>query len=272
VNRAPATAKLNLALVVGPKRTDGKHEVTTVMQRLALADRIEIEPAETLSVEGFPRDTLVRDALVALAADAGVDARWRATVRKRIPVAAGLGGGSSDAATAIRLANATLPTPRSTDQLHELARGLGADVPFFLASGPQLGEGDGASLTALDLPQDYFVLLVLPRSARKASTAAVYAEFDRSGVTNGYDERRAALLEALAALERPRDLAALPPNDLVRSLLADELRTLGAFRADMSGAGPIVYGLFHHRVTAVAARRRLRPRARCWLTAPAWYG
>jgi 4-diphosphocytidyl-2-C-methyl-D-erythritol kinase len=272
VNRAPATAKLNLALVVGPKRTDGKHEVTTVLQRLALADRIEIESAETLSVEGFPRDTLVRDALSALAADAGVDARWRATIRKRIPAAAGLGGGSSDAATAIRLANATLPTPRSTDQLHELARGLGADVPFFLANGPQLGEGDGASLTALDLPQDYFILLVLPRNVRKESTAAVYSEFDQRGTTNGYDQRRAALFEALAAVERPRDLAALPPNDLVGSPFSDELRALGAFRADVSGAGPIVYGLFHHRVTAVAARRRLRPRARCWLTAPAWYG
>jgi 4-diphosphocytidyl-2-C-methyl-D-erythritol kinase len=272
VNRAPATAKLNLALVVGPKRDDGKHEVTTVLQRLALADRIEVEPAETLSVDGFPRDTLVRDSLRALAADAGVDAGWRATIRKRIPVAAGLGGGSSDAATAMRLANATLETPRSADQLQELARGLGSDVPFFLANGPQLGEGDGASLTALDLPQDYFVLLVQPRGARKSSTADVYAAFDQRGAANGYDERRAALLEALRAVERPRDLAALPPNDLARSALSDELRTLGAFRADVSGAGPVVYGLFHHRTTAVAARRRLRPRARCWLTAPAWYG
>jgi 4-diphosphocytidyl-2-C-methyl-D-erythritol kinase len=272
VNRAPATAKLNLALVVGPKRTDGKHEVTTVLLRLALADRIQVEASETLSVGGFPRDTLVRDSLQALAADAGVEPRWRATIRKRIPVAAGLGGGSSDAATAIRLANATLPAPRTKDQLHGLARRLGADVPFFLESGPQLGEGDGSSLTPLDLPQDYFVLLVLPRRARKASTAAVYAEFDRRDVTNGYDERRAALLDAIAAVERPRDLAALPPNDLVQSPTCDELRALGAFRADVSGAGPIVYGLFHHRLTAVAARRRLRPRARCWLTAPAWYG
>jgi shikimate kinase len=69
-----------------------------------------------------------------------------------------------------------------------------------------------------------------------------------------------------------RDLAALPANDLASSPLADELRELGAFRADVSGAGPAVYGLFHHRQAADAARRQLRSRGRIWLTAPAWYG
>jgi hypothetical protein len=73
-------------------------------------------------------------------------------------------------------------------------------------------------------------------------------------------------------VRRPRDLAALLPNDLAGSPLADELRELGAFRADVSGAGPTVYGLFHHRAPAVAARRRFRGRGRTWLVVPAWYG
>jgi 4-diphosphocytidyl-2-C-methyl-D-erythritol kinase len=270
--RASATAKINLALVVGPARADGKHEVVTVMQRLALADRVELTPGDGLTVEGFAEDTLVRAALTSLALEAGVRPRWLARISKHIPVASGLGGGSSDAATAIRLANATLDEPLAEERLHELARRLGADVPFFLESGPQLGQEEGGALTPLELPQDYFVLLVLPRGAAKPATAAVYEEFDRRNGAEGYDARRAKLLETVSAVARSRDLAALPANDLASSPLADELRELGAFRADVSGAGPAVYGLFHHRQVADAARRQLRSRGRIWLTAPAWYG
>jgi 4-diphosphocytidyl-2-C-methyl-D-erythritol kinase len=272
VRRAPATAKLNLALVVGPPREDGRHELITVLQRLDLADRVAVEPAPTLRVEGFPEDTLVRRALESLAEAAGVETRWEARIWKRIPVAAGLGGGSSDAATALHLANETLPEPLAAPRLRELAVELGADVPFFLASGPQLGEGIGADLTPLDLPQDYWVVLVLPQGAGKSSTADVYAAFDDRAGDDGYEERRAELRRALETATRPRDLAELPPNDLASSPLAEELRVLGAFRADVTGAGPTVYGLFHHRRQAAAAERELRRHGRTWLTVPAWYG
>jgi 4-diphosphocytidyl-2-C-methyl-D-erythritol kinase len=272
VTRASATAKVNLALVVGPVRPDGKHEVATVMQRLALADRVDLTSGDGLTVDGFAEDTLVRAALTSLAIEAGVRPRWRARISKRIPVASGLGGGSSDAATALRLANATLDKPLPDDRLRELARALGADVAFFLTSGPQLGQDEGGALTPLELPQDYFVVLVLPRGAAKPATAAVYDDFDRRRGDDGYEARRAALLQAVSSVVRPRDLAALPANDLVSSPLADDLRALGAFRADVSGAGPMVYGLFHHRQTADAARHRLRSRGRTWLTAPTWYG
>ena len=272
MSRAPATAKLNLALVVGPARDGGKHEVTTVLQRLALADRIEIRHAPGLTVEGFSHDTLVRAALTDLALEAGVRPRWLARITKRIPLAAGLGGGSSDAATALRLANETLEEPLARERLHAVARRLGADVPFFLRQGPHVGEDEGATLRAVDLPQDYFVVLVEPNDARKRSTADVYRAFDARRGADGYEERRATLLETLASIHRPRDLAALPPNDLAASPLADELRALGAFRADVTGAGPTVYGLFHHRAPAEAARKQLRRRGRTWLTAPAWYG
>jgi len=127
VNRAPAPAKLNLALVVGPAREDGKHEVATVLQRIGLGDRVAIAHAPALVVTGYSGDTIVRDALAALGAAAGVEPSWHATVTKRIPVAAGLGGGSSDAATALRLANATLETPLPADELHRVAASVGAD-------------------------------------------------------------------------------------------------------------------------------------------------
>ena len=263
---APAPAKINLALVVGPPRRDGKHEIVTVYQRVDVADRITVEPAERTTVEGFADDTIVRAALDALAAPHG----WRVRIDKRIPVAAGLGGGSSDAATALRLANAQLAAPYQ--DLHELAARFGADVPFFLQDGPQLGTGDGTVLEPLALPQDFAVVLLLPRGAAKRSTRAVYDAFDARDGPRGYDERVAALRAALARVRRPRDLAALPPNDLARSPYADELRAHGAFRADVTGAGPAVYGLFSQLADARRAARAVEPFGRTWITVPAWYG
>jgi 4-diphosphocytidyl-2-C-methyl-D-erythritol kinase len=264
----PAPAKINLALVVGPRRDDGKHELVTIFQRVDLGDRITVEPASKTHVHGFAEDTIVRAALELLGAPHG----WRVQIDKRIPVAAGLGGGSSDAATALRLANAQLHVPHASEHLHTLAAQVGADVPFFLRDGPQLGSGDGATLEPLELPQDFVVLLLVPKDAAKASTAQVYAAFDERGGEAGFDERVGALRTALAAVRRPRDLAALPPNDLAASPLADELRAQGAFRADVSGAGPTLYGLFHRTADAERAARSLRRFGRAWVTIPAWYG
>jgi len=237
-----------------------------VLQRIELADRIDLEPSQEIRVEGFEDDTLVRDALTLLAEAAGASPGWAVRIEKEIPVAAGLGGGSSDAAAALRLANETLEQPLSPGALHTLAAALGADVPFFLADGPQLGEGDGSDLTPLDLPQSYAVVLVLPRGSAKPSTAAVYAAFDERGGADGYEQRRAQLLAALSA----GDLAALPPNDLAASPLAEELRALGALRADVTGAGPAVYALFGHRPHAKAAAARMEGRGRVWAGGPAW--
>ena len=141
-------------------------------------------------------------------------------------------------------------------------------MPFFLTAGPQLGTGTGTELEPLELPQDYWVVLLLPQDERKPSTASVYADFDQRGGADGFDERRATLHEALAA----GDLAALPPNDLASSPHAQRLLELGAFRADVSGAGPAVYGLFRRREQAVAAERELRALGRTWITVPTWYG
>jgi 4-diphosphocytidyl-2-C-methyl-D-erythritol kinase len=270
--RAPAAAKINLALVVGPTRADGKHELLTVYQRIDLVDRIEIEEAPTYSVEGFAEDTLVRTALERLAAATGVEPHWRVKIEKHIPLAAGLGGGSSDAATALRLANGSLAEPLLAAELQRIAAGIGADVPFFLAQGPQLGSGDGTELVPVDLPQDFWVVLLLPRATVKTSTADIYRAFDERHGAEGWAERRTAFLDSLAQVKTPLDLAALPPNDLARSPLADEIRAAGAFRADVSGAGPTVYGLFLDRAEARAAKRSLRRFGETWLVPPAWYG
>jgi 4-diphosphocytidyl-2-C-methyl-D-erythritol kinase len=254
VTRAPAYAKINLALVAGPRRKDGFHEIATVLQRIELADTVHLEPADAgITVAGFPEDTLVRRALEA------VGGAWNARIEKRIPVAAGLGGGSSDAATALRLA-----CPDA--ELHDVAAQLGSDVPFFLAPGPQLARGRGTDLSPLELPQDYTVVVIVPEGSAKASTAAVYAAFDGRGGEAGFRERVAVLERALEDL----DLAALPPNDLVSSPLAQRLLELGAFRADVTGAGPAVYGLFVDAEEAARAAAQLEGAGQLWVSQPAW--
>ena len=272
--RAVAAAKINLALVVGPRRRDGLHEVATVLQRIDVCDRIELEAGERLAIEGFPGDTIVAAALARLAAGAGVEPAWRVRISKEIPVAAGLGGGSSDAAAALQLANASLAAPLASKRLHALAAELGADVPFFLDPGPKLAEGLGERLSPLEIPQDFWIVVALAPELEKVSTGAVYARFDELGGGPGFDGRKESLLRALDAARRPADLAALPPTDLGEAsgaaALAQELRGVGAFRADVSGAGPAVYGLFASRSAARSAARRLGRRARVWVAAPVW--
>jgi len=265
---APAFAKINLALVVGPLREDGKHEVVTVLQRIALHDDVELEPANELLVEGFDGDTIVGEALVALARAAGVAPRWRVRIEKRIPVAAGLGGGSTDAAAALTLANAILAQPFGKDRLHAVAADVGADVPFFLCEGAQLGTGDGTELTPVALPADYHVVLVLPNEAAKSSTATVYEAFDARGGAAGFESRAASVRSGLTTIETVHELASLPPNDLASSPVAQRLTELGAVRADVSGAGPTVYGLFERTDAAQRAGEALADVGRTMVTRP----
>ena len=268
MRRLEAPAKINLALVVGPQRDDGKHEVVTIMQRIDLVDVIDVSTGERLVVSGFRDDTIVAAALTALAATAGVRPDWTVHITKAIPVAAGLGGGSSDAASALVLANESLESPLDSERLAEVGAAVGADVPFFLRPGPQLGTGDGSRLTGIELPQDFAVVLVLPDDQQKASTADVYAAFDARDGADGFGERRVALTAALAAIQRIDDFAALPTNDLAASPLSDRLRRAGALRADVSGAGPCVYGIFADLELARAATRELQSVGRTWVTAP----
>ena len=299
--RAVAAAKINLALVVGPSRNDGLHEVATVLQRIDVCDRLELQPAAQLAVEGFADDTIVGQALTRLAAEAGVEPAGSVRISKEIPVAAGLGGGSADAAAALQLANERLAVPLAADRLHALAASLGADVPFFLEPGPKLAEGAGERLTPLDLPQDFWTAVAMARDVRKSSTREVYEAYDALGGGPGFEERRADLLRGLAEANRPADFARLPANDLAEAsgaaplaaelrvagaIRADvsgagpaddgrlqsppEIRAAGAVRADVSGAGPAVYGLFQSRAEARSAVRRLGHRARTWIAAAVW--
>ncbi len=264
-----AHAKLNLALVVGPMRADGKHEVATVLERLTLTDGVSVRLSEETRVTGFADDTLVQAALEQMTPRADGSIRFEARIDKRIPIAAGLGGGASVAAAALRRSDGLRDEPLAQDDREAIAASLGADVPFFLRTGPQLGTGDGTTLADLALPRDYTVLLVVPNGASKSSTANVYAAFDARRGETGFAERRAHLFETLDGVRASKDLADLPPNDLASSPLARELRGLGAFRADVTGAGPVAYGLFVDRDSAERARASLESRvARTWIAEP----
>ena len=271
---AAVPAKINLALVVGATQASGLHELASVMQRIDIADRLTIEPAADTAVFGLDGDTLIRQALESLSAAAGVRTGFHATIEKHIPVAAGLGGGSADAAAALSLANALLDRPVSVDVLHELAVELGSDVPFFLDPGPKLVEGTGQRLRALDLPQDFYVVLLRPDAISKRATGDVYRQFDALGGGTDFGRRRDELLDAIGHCHRARDLAFLPTNDLAEASGAsghvEKFQRLGAFRSDVSGAGPCVYGLFTTRPPAECAAAELGVIGTVWLTVPVW--
>ncbi len=178
----PARAKLNLSLRVVGRRADGYHLLDTLFHALELHDDVELalQPAgtslavtadEPRSVVPAGPDNLVERALARIAQHCGYRGGFAARLHKRIPHGAGLGGGSSDAAAALRLANALLGDPVAPPALARLALELGADVPFFLAGGSQRGQGVGEQLTPVAIAPAHFVLVVPPFDC---PTAAVY--------------------------------------------------------------------------------------------------
>jgi len=244
VLRARAPGKVNLCLFVGEPREDGLHPLVSVVQALSLADELTLEPGTRIDevvCPGVEGPNLAARALALYREATGWDAPpQRLTIDKRIPVAAGMGGGSSDAAAALRLAAhaAGRPAPR------ELAPRLGADVASLLRPGRVLMTGAGEHVAPLAPPPPLGVL-VLPVAA-ELSTAAVYREADRLGLTRSHAE-----LGQLDALVRVGTWA--PENDLqdaARSLcpLIDTAlaaaRDAGADHVLVSGSGPTVVGLF----------------------------
>ena len=264
VHRALAPAKINLGLFVGPVRSsDGRHELVTVMQSISLADELTLETApvggerdEVLcpGVPGDPDENLAARALRAFRESTGWRARpLRLKIVKRIPVAAGLGGGSADAAAALRLARAASGLGDDS-LLASLAAELGADVPAQVSPGRWLASGAGEQLRELPPPSSSFDVLVLPLEA-ELSTAAVYAEADRLALGRTASELEDVRLEIERAFAHGAPLPAaseLLHNDLQRAAvslcpqIADVLalaRQAGGQPALVSGSGPTVLAL-----------------------------
>jgi 4-diphosphocytidyl-2-C-methyl-D-erythritol kinase len=278
-----AAAKVNLALEVLGKRADGYHEIATVMQAVNLSDRLVIEDADGLELRvttpGLPGDTtnLAARAARALAEAAGATRGARITLEKRIPLAAGLGGGSSDAAAVLLGLNRLWGLRWSLPKLVEVATGLGMDVPFFLRGGAALGRGRGEQLEPLAAGTTALVL-VNPRFG--LSTAEAYARVTPAMYTDGARTRPVAA--AVRARQAGR-LAASLYNGLEGAVapLVPEIPKMkaalvaaGALGAMMSGSGPTVFGVCRSFEQARQVRGRLaRASWQCWavrtLTGPA---
>ena len=278
--RTLAPGKVNLCLLVGTPRADGLHPLVSLVQPVTLADELRLEPAppgataDEVVCEGVDGENLAARALAAYRAASGWNGPpQRLTITKRVPVAAGMGGGSGDAAAALRLAAHAAGRP-GDPLMAALAPALGADVAAQVAPGRALVTGAGEHVEPLPDPE-HGGLLILPSDARLA-TAAVYREADRLGTP-----RPAAELDGLAAEVRAGAAAAALPlalavNDLepaarvlcpAIAAALEAARAAGADLAMVSGSGPTVFGVFagpggaRRAEAAAAALRATHPRA-----------
>ncbi len=285
---APAPAKVNLVLRVGPRRADGFHGLASLLVPLDLCDRVEVRVSPgrpgpvTCRVPGRPdldgQGNLAARAALAFRARFGVEDRIAIRIRKRIPVTAGLGGGSSDAAAVLRcLARAYRVRDRAA--LAAVALAVGSDVPFFLEEGAAWAAGRGERLHPARVPALHLVLLYPVDRAMAVRAADAYrwldedrarlgirastpriprgsggaGHGDRHGDPGGAGRAGPALPKLHNDLEAPC-LARRPPLGEIRAVLVGA----GATSAIMSGSGPTVFGVFGNRAAARRAASRIR--------------
>ena len=251
-----AYAKLNLALRVLGLREDGYHEIISEVQTIDLADRLTIESVpEGICVESdlaLHGGNLVEEAARVLFRKKRCSRGVRIRVEKRIPVGAGLGGGSSDAAAILTVLDRATPPKLAFDTLREVAAGIGSDVPLFLHGGRVRITGRGEGVETLPGPStEHFVVLVPPVHC---ATAEIYARWD----------------ELAAASNRlPKGVPHRGENDLLEPALDAQpmlvsydaaMRSLGAIYHGMSGSGSSFYAVFADRATAERAQDVLKQR------------
>lgn len=274
-----APAKINLWLRVLSRRADGYHDVETILHGLALHDDVVVELASGgvdlslvsevatgMEVSSGAENLVVRAARSFFAAT-GIDSGCRIHLQKRIPAGGGLGGGSSDAATTLLLLNALTGEPMDRERLLRCASGLGADVPFFLDAGTQVGRGRGDELVPHQSPPHLHLLLVLPRLG--TSTAAVYDGFDKNQEPGLTPQKDVASITGDKALEHEE--VAMPRgfrNDLESSAvrlypqlgeLRDRIARSGCGEARLSGSGSTWFLAFTTAEECASALSRLGP-------------
>ncbi|MDQ5833186.1 MAG: 4-(cytidine 5'-diphospho)-2-C-methyl-D-erythritol kinase [Actinomycetota bacterium] len=256
-----AYAKLNLVLHVGPPRADGMHPLCSIFASVDLADAVEVEVADSgedsVDCPGVNGANLAEEALIAFRRRVPSLPPLRVVIDKRIPVAAGLGGGSADAAAVLRTANRISEQPLSADALRELAAVLGSDVPSQIEPRHALVQGVGEIVEPVELAP---LGVVLAPQHEGLSTADVYAQLDRMrGWREPLDPR------PLREFARTPDSGALD-NDLQPAAMAlrpglaqvlDVLRETGALGTLVSGSGPTCFGVFADRDQADRAARKV---------------
>jgi 4-diphosphocytidyl-2-C-methyl-D-erythritol kinase len=278
--RALAPAKVNLSLFLGPTREDGRHELVTLFQSLSLADVLELEVVgaeDRVVCPGVEGENLAARALGALRARGWDGPPVSVSIEKRIPVAAGMAGGSADAAAALRLAMAV--APGRAEEVDAIAAGLGADVPSQLMPGVAVGTGAGELVEHFE-PLVEHAYVVVP-SPFELSTPDVFREADRLGLGRSREELRVRY-EALIGVLRPgcRLPEELVVNDLEPAAVSlcpsiagvlDAVRGAGAEHALVSGSGPTVVGIWWGEEALLRATEAARTLALRWPGAVAAY-
>lgn len=259
-----APAKVNYLLDVIRRRPDGYHDLRMVMQRINLCDEINLTLTETpaLSVtcgkQGVPDGpgNIAWKAARIMLDLAGTGMGARISITKKIPVAAGLGGGSSDAASVLMGMNELLELGLSTQRLMEIGVKLGADVPFFIFKEPALAEGIGEELTAMPQMPPAWILLVNP--GVHVSTAWVYRNLTLTnrGELNRLPASYGSLEDVCSIFSNDLESVTIPAFPVIAEIRAAMFQQ-GALGGMMSGSGPTVFGLFAARDCAEQARLTL---------------
>ena len=252
----PAFAKLNLTLEVLGRRNDGYHEVRTILQTIDLADRLEVLPAPSLRVECDDpslngRANLVWRAAVNLAERANKEPQAHIYIQKHIPAGMGLGGGSSDAASALVALNQLWGLELAAEELAQVAAGLGSDVPFFLWGGTALAQGRGEQVTPLPPVPPLPVTLVCPRTTAPNKTASLYSHLTPAHYGDGGVTRRMTeiLAEGQFVEESVKGLIHNVFEEVAPQVFPDlgwiqeRIGNLAPGGFHLSGAGPALFGL-----------------------------
>lgn len=270
-----AYAKINLVLNIGDLRPDGYHDIQTIMQSLELHDDVTVEQTGgtgitvTASVDTIPTDesNLAVKAFKAFAAKTGVPADGLSIhIEKRIPVAAGLGGGSSDAAATLRALNVLYETNLSVDELAEIGIEVGSDVPFCVHGGCAYVEGKGDMVVpTTPMPQ---CIIVIGKPDLAISTEKMYQRFDQAELPQRADHTPEIMLGL--RWENLKAVAESVGNAFEQVLMKNERNTVdmmkevmnqfGTLGTAMTGSGPAVFGIFDNELYARVASETLRQR------------
>ncbi len=268
-----ANAKINWFLHVLSKREDGYHDILSLMQCITLSDSLTFEDSaslELVTAAPVPLDrNLVYRAMTLLKEVTGFSGGARVTLLKDIPLAAGLGGGSSDAASALAGLNRLWGLNLTEDDLAGLGERLGSDVPFFFKRPVAFVEGKGEIVSPLEMVRSYPVVLVKPPI--EVSSEWAYEELDKTSSAAGELTGESNNIKLFCQALEKGDFSLLPSvwrNDLeipvvsrfpVIGEIKDALRGMGALFSSMSGSGPTVFGVFESEAKADEASERMLP-------------
>ena len=250
-----AYAKINLGLDVVRKLENGYHEVRMVMQTVGIYDELELERIPrgiilTTDVQGLPTDenNLVYRAAQLMLQEYGITSGLHIHLKKNIPIAAGMAGGSSDAAATLKGINRMFELDCTLEDLMKLGVKLGADVPYCVLGGTALAEGIGEKLTSLNPAPDCYVLVAKPDI--DVSTKYVYEHLDAEGIASHpdidgmveavWEESLQGILDRMGNVLESVTVTKYP----VIAKIEDRMRELGALNSLMSGSGPTVFGIF----------------------------